>query len=89
MGNFWVPYAGEQETDEGTQTNFLEGSHRELQVLRKKFSSKQFSSKQWNMMIRISAIYQEEKYGAEIFYPEKAVDTDKSTWATFSFSEKN
>ncbi|MGL6159830.1 hypothetical protein [Microbulbifer sp.] len=79
---YWVPYAGEEDADEGKHTKFLEGSHREIQVLRKKFVGNT-----WNMMIRLSAIYQDGKYGAELFYPEKAVDTDKSTWAKFSFSE--
>jgi hypothetical protein len=40
------------------------------------------------MMIRLSAVYQDGEYGAEFFYPEKAVDTDKSTWKKFSFSEQ-
>ncbi len=79
---YWVPYAGEEETDEGKRTQFLEGSHREIQVLRKKFVGNN-----WNMMIRVSAVYQDGEYGAEFFYPEQAVDTDKSTWTTFSFSK--
>jgi len=79
---FWVPYAGDEETENGTRTTFLEGSHREVQVLRKKFVGNT-----WNIMIGVSAINHEGKYGAEFFYPENAVDTDESTWGKFSFSE--
>lgn len=78
---YWVPYAGEEDADEGKRTKFLEGSHRELQVMRKKFSGNS-----WNVMIRISAIYQDGEYGAEVFYPMEAIDSDKSTWAKLSFS---
>ena len=77
---FWVPYAGDEETDKGTRTKFLQGSHREVHVLRKKFVGNT-----WNMMIGVSAINHEGKYGAEFFYPENAVDTDRSTWGKFSF----
>lgn len=82
-GGFWVPYAGETETESGKRTKFLEGSHREIQVLRKKFAGDS-----WNMMIRISAVNHEGKYGAEFFFPEKAMDKDRSTWATFSFKKR-
>lgn len=81
-GGFWVPYAGEEDTESGTRTKFLEGSHREIQVLRKKFVGDT-----WNMMVRISAVSHEGKYGAEFSYPMNATDNDKSTWAKFSFSE--
>jgi hypothetical protein len=81
-GGFWVPYAGEEATENGKRTKFLEGSHREIQVLRKKFAGNT-----WNMMVRISAVNHEGKYGAEFFYPQNAIDNDKSTWAKFSFSE--
>ena len=78
---FWVPYAGIDDSEDGKRTKFLKGSHREMQVLRKKFVGET-----WNMMISVSSIYHEE--GITTFsYPEKAVDTDKSTWAKFSFSE--
>ncbi|WP_286235825.1 hypothetical protein [Thalassotalea sediminis] len=79
---FWVPYAGEKETEEGKRTLFLEGSHREIQVLRKKFPHKR-----WQMMFRISAVNHNGKYGAEFFYPQQAKDTDKSTWAKFTFAQ--
>ena len=80
-GGFWVPYAGDEETEDGMRTKFLEGSHREIQVLRKRFVGDT-----WTMMIGVSAIHHEGKYGAEFFYPENAVDTDESTWGKFSFS---
>ena len=82
-GGFWVPYAGNEETEDGKRTKFLKGSHREIQVLRKKFAANT-----WNMMIGVSAVNHEGKYGAEFFYPEGAVDTDKSTWEKFSFQVK-
>lgn len=81
-GGFWVPYAGSEEAEDGNRTKFLEGSHREIQVLRRKFTGDT-----WNMMIAVSAINHEGKYGAEFFYPKSAVDTDKSTWKKFSFSK--
>lgn len=37
-------------------------------------------------MIGVSAINHEGEYGAKFFYPENAINTDKSTWRTFSFS---
>ena len=82
-GGFWVPYAGNEETEDGMRTKFLKGSHREIQVLRKKFAGNT-----WSMMIGVSAVNHEGKYGAEFFYPEGAVDTDKSTWEKFSFQVK-
>ena len=83
-GGFWVPYAGTEDTDDGPKTKFLEGSHREIQVLRKKFTSDT-----WTMMIAVGAVYHEGEYGAEFSDPEQAVDTDASTWGTFSFSKAN
>lgn len=80
-GGFWVPYAGNEETEDGVRTKFLKGSHREIQVYRKKFKGDT-----WRIMIGVSAINHEGKYGAEFFYPANAVDIDKSTWGTFSFS---
>lgn len=79
-GGFWVPYAGYEETEKGRRPKFLKGSHREIQVLRKKFSGNI-----WKMMISVSAINHEGDSQA-FFFPEKAVDTDTSTWLTFSFS---
>ncbi|MDX1538729.1 hypothetical protein [Arsukibacterium sp.] len=81
-GGFWVPYAGNEDTENGTRTKFLEGSHREIQILRRKFLGNS-----WNMMIGVSAVYHEGEYGAEFFYPDGAMDTDVSTWRRFAFSK--
>jgi hypothetical protein len=81
-GGFWVPYAGNEETEDGMRTRFLKGSHREIQVLRRKFAGNT-----WDMMIGVSAVNHEGKFGAEFYYPEGAVDTDESTWGKFSFSK--
>jgi len=78
---FWVPYAGRVESEDGLKPNFLKGSHREMQVLRKKFPSDT-----WNIMIGVSGVYDKEKM-TEFRYPAKAVDTDASSWAKFSFSK--
>jgi hypothetical protein len=78
---FWVPYSGLKDTENRKDPIFAKGTHRQVQVSRKKFSGNT-----WNMMIGVSAINYKGK-GAELFYPEKAVDKDKSTWATFSFSD--
>ena len=78
---FWVPYAGNEEAEDGRRPKFLKGSHREIQVLRRKFAGNT-----WKMMIGVSAI----NHGGdsrEYFYPEKAVDSDTSTWLSFSFSD--
>ncbi|WOH36411.1 hypothetical protein RI844_13640 [Thalassotalea fonticola] len=77
---FWVPYAGTEDSEDGRRPKFLKGSHREMQVLRKKFVGET-----WNIMISVSGIYHEKRSTAFSF-PEKAVDTDKSTWAKFSFA---
>lgn len=81
FAGFWVPYFGLEDPENRKGPKFARGTHRQMQVLRKKFAGNT-----WNMMIGVSAI-QHEGQGAEFFYPEKAVDNDKSTWAKFSFSE--
>ena len=78
---FWVPYAGRVESEDGLKPKFLKGSHREMQILRKKFIGDT-----WNIMISVSGIYHNED-STTFTYPEKAVDTDTSTWAKFSFSK--
>lgn len=81
-GGFWVPYAGYDDTENGgRRPKFLKGSHREIQVLRKKFAGNI-----WKMMIGVSAINHDGE-SHTFLYPEKAVDVDTSTWAIFSFSE--
>ncbi len=78
---FWVPYFGFEETEDGRRPKFLRGSHREVQILRKKFPGDE-----WTMMFGLSAINNEDGSGGEFRYPENAVDNDKSTWQEFSFS---
>jgi len=78
---FWVPYAGRVKAEDGLKPKFLKGSHREMQILRKKFPTDT-----WNMMIAISGVYQ-GKNSTAFSYPEKAVDTNSTTWTKFSFSK--
>ena len=81
FAGFWVPYFGLEDPDNRKGPKFARGTHRQMQISRKKFASNT-----WNMMIGVSAITHEGE-GAEFFYPEKAVDSDPSTWRKFSFSE--
>lgn len=78
---FWVPYAGADETEDGPRTKFLKGSHRELQVLRRKFPGQS-----WKLMIGVSAVNHDGSYGAEFVYPENASDSDSSSWTELSFA---
>lgn len=78
---FWVPYFGLEDPENRKGPKFARGTHRQIQVSRKKFAGNI-----WNMMIGVSAIRHEGK-GAEFFFPRKAVDNDKSTWGKFLFSE--
>ncbi len=78
---FWVPYAGRVESEDGLKPNFLKGSHREMQILRKKFPGDT-----WNMMIGVSGVYVEEEMTG-FTLPAKAIATDSATWAKFSFSK--
>lgn len=77
-----MPYAGDEETEDGKRPRFLEGSHREIQILKRKFPGDT-----WTMMIGVSAVHFEDSYGGEFFYPQGAVDTDPSTWGSFTFSD--
>lgn len=78
---FWVPYAGQEETADGSRTKFLKGSHREIQVLRNKFPGDT-----WKVMINVSALNHQDDDWAEFSYPEKAIDSDVSTWAVLAFA---
>ncbi len=78
---FWVPYAGQTESEAGSRSKFLQGSHREVQVLRRKFAGES-----WKLMIGVSAVNHDGEYGAEFRFPENAVDSDESTWAELSFA---
>ncbi len=77
---FWVPFSGLEDPENRKNPKFARGTHRQIQVLRKKFAGNT-----WNMMIGVSVRH--EGNGAQFFYPENAVDNDKSTWGKFSFSE--
>lgn len=79
---FWVPYSGLEDVENRKGPKFERGTHRQIQVLRKKFAGNT-----WNMMFGVSAISHEGNSGAEFFCPENAVGNDKSTWGKFSFSE--
>lgn len=81
FAGFWVPYFGLEDPDNRKGPKFARGTHRQMQISRKKFASNT-----WNMMIGVSAIRHEGE-GAEFFYPKNAVDSDTSTWQKFSFSE--
>lgn len=78
---FWVPYSGLEDREKRQGPTFAKGTHRQVQVSRNKFSGNT-----WNMMFGVSAIRHEGKQ-AEFFYPEKAIDSNKSTWGKFSFSK--
>ena len=79
---FWVPYSGLEDREKRQGPKFARGTHRQVQVARKKFASNT-----WNMMFGVSAINHKGNRNSEFFYPEKAVGNDKSTWAKFSFTE--
>ena len=81
---FWVPYSGLEDPENRKDPKFERGTHRQIQVSRKKFAGNN-----WNMMIGVGAINHEGNSGAEFFYPEKAEANDKSTWGKFSFSVPN
>ena len=47
---------------------------------------KKFQGNTWRLMIGVGAVAHEGEY-QDFYYPEGAVDTDTSTWGTFTFSE--
>jgi len=77
---FWVPYVGLEDQKNRKNPKFARGTHRQIQILRKKFAGNI-----WNMMVGVSVRHEGNR--AELFYPEKAVGNDKATWGKFSFSE--
>jgi len=77
---FWVPYSGLEDQENRKNPKFARGTHRQVQISRKKFSGDT-----WNIMIGVSGMRREGKR-VEVTYPEKAVGTDNSTWKKFSFS---
>lgn len=78
---FWVPYNGLADPENRVDPKFAKGTHRQMQISRKKFAGNT-----WNMMFGVGGI-RHEGNGAQFFYPEKAVDNDKTTWKKFSFSK--
>lgn len=77
---FWVPYSGLEDVENRTGPIFERGTHRQMQISRKKFPGNT-----WNMMIGLSAVSHEGE--GPLFYPENATGDDKSTWGKFSFSK--
>ena len=82
FAGFWVPYAGLKDPENRKGPKWAKGTHRQVQILRKKFPGNS-----WNMMFGVSAINYKGNPRAKFFYPEKGIKEDKSTWAKFSFSE--
>lgn len=78
---FWVPYSGLEDPENRKNPRFAKGTHRQVQISRKKFPGDT-----WTMMIDVGAMRREGK-SVSVTYPEAAVGTDKSTWGKFSFSE--
>lgn len=78
---FWVPYNGLADPEKRIDPQFAKGTHRQMQISRKKFEGKT-----WNMMFGVGGILHEGE-GAQFLYPENAVADDISTWQRFSFSE--
>jgi len=78
---FWVPYAGLEDPENRKNPRFARGTHRQVQIARKKFPGDS-----WNMMIGVSGMRREGE-PVQVTYPEKAVGTDKSTWRKYAFSK--
>ncbi|MCC2604901.1 hypothetical protein [Planctobacterium marinum] len=79
---FWVPYFGLQDPENRKDPKFAKGTHRQIQIARKKFAGNL-----WTMMIGVSAIIQGDK-NVSLFFPEQAQETDVNSWALFSFSDE-
>jgi hypothetical protein len=77
---FWVPYNGLADPENRVDPQFAKGTHRQMQISRKKFLGNT-----WNMMIGLSSIKHEGE--GSLLYPENATGDDKSTWGRFSFSK--
>jgi len=78
---FWVPYNGLEDVEKRIGPKFASGTHRQMQISRKKFPGNT-----WKMMVGLGGIRQEGD-GGRLFYPENGVGDDKSTWSEFSFSK--
>lgn len=77
---FWVPFSGLEDEENNKNPIFETGTHRQLQIARKKFPGNT-----WNIMVGLGAIRHEGE--GQLFYPENGKGDDKSTWAQFSFSK--
>ncbi|NAS30687.1 hypothetical protein GTQ40_06865 [Flavobacteriaceae bacterium R38] len=77
---FWVPYNGLEDPENRINPLFKSGTHRQMQISRKKFAGNT-----WNMMFSLSGIQQDDD-GGMLLYPEKASSEDKLTWGKFLFS---
>ncbi len=76
---FWVPYAGLEDQENRKNPKFSRGTHRQVQISRKKFPGKVL-----HMMFGVSAIKHNDEW-AEFFFPEEAVADEFSTWGTFLY----
>lgn len=77
---FWVPYNGLEDVEKRIGPKFAQGTHRQMQISRKKFPGNI-----WKMMIGLGGISHDGD--GRLFYPENGVGDDKSTWGEFSFSK--
>ncbi|MEM1132763.1 MAG: hypothetical protein AAGH53_07495 [Pseudomonadota bacterium] len=80
FAGFWTPFFGFQENENGGRPRFYRGSHKQVQILRKKFPGNS-----WKMRYNL-AVGREGRW-VEHHFPEDSVDSDTSTWTDFVFSE--
>ncbi|WP_100643800.1 hypothetical protein [Alteromonas facilis] len=78
---FWVPYSGLEDPENRKNPKFARGTHRQVQIARKKFPGTI-----WNMMFGVSGIKHEDEWAAFV-HPERAAEDDRTTWERFTFSE--
>ena len=76
---FWVPYAGLEDQENRKNPKFSRGTHRQVQISRKKFPGNMLY-----IMFGVSAIKHNDEW-AEFFFPEKGVAEDYTTWGTFLY----
>lgn len=82
FAGFWVPYSGLKDRENRSGPIWAKGTHRQVQVARKKFSGNT-----WNMMFSVGAVNYKGNRMAEFSYPEKGIKEEKSSWREFLFSE--
>lgn len=78
---FWVPYAGLEDQQNRKNPRFQRGTHRQVQIARKKFPGNN-----WNMMVNVSGVRLNGENTA-VSYPENGAQKIKTTWAPFTFSK--